>query len=56
MWGLVCRVMYVWVEVCEGGVTVYVLWFFLAEVEGDGGGCFSCCKLGDSCVDRVEDV
>ena len=50
-----CRVMYVRVGVCLGGVAVYVLWVFLTEVEGDGGG-RSSSKLGDGCVERGEDV
>jgi len=54
-WGAVSRVMYVWVGVCVGGVAVYVLWVFLAEVEGDGGECSSC-NLGDGCVECGEDV
>jgi len=34
---------------------VYVLWVFLAEVEGGGEGRFSC-KHGDRCVERGEDM
>ena len=55
MRGSICRVWYVWVGVCVGGVVVYVLWVFLADVEGDGGGC-SPYKLGDGCVEFGEDV
>ena len=50
-----CRVMHVWAGLCVGGVVVYVLWVFLAEVEGDGGGCYSS-ELGDTCVERGENV
>ena len=35
--GVVCRVVYVWVGVCIGAV---VLWVFLVEVDGDGMGFF----------------
>ena len=33
-----CQVVYVWVEIYIEEVAVYVLWVFLVEVEGDGGG------------------
>ena len=35
-----CRVWYVWVGVCVGGVAVYVLGVFLTKVEGEGEECF----------------
>ena len=54
-WGSLCRVWYVWVGACVGGVSVYVLWAFLIKVEVDGGGCFTC-ELGDGCVECGEDV
>jgi hypothetical protein len=50
-----CPVMYVWVGVCVGGMAFYVSRVFLAEVEGDGGGCSSC-KRGDGCVECGKDV
>ena len=46
MRGSLCRVWYVWVGVCVGGVAVYVLWVFLVKIELDGGGCFTY-ELGD---------
>ena len=50
-----CLVMYAGIGVCVGGMVVYVLWVFLAEVEGDSWGCASC-KLSDGCVKCGKDV
>ena len=40
---------------CVGGVAIYVLWVFFAEVKGNGGGCSSY-KLGDGGLECGEDV
>ena len=53
--GSLCRVWYVWVGVCVGGVDIYVLWVFLVKIEVDDRRCFTC-ELGNGCVEFGEDV